>query len=52
MMLDVFLDANYNRNGEWHGKKNYERVRECMSDMILYAKTYGALLNIFYTKKT
>ncbi len=52
IQIDIFRDVNYNWNGELQGKKNYERVRECMSDIFLYVKTYGATLNMFYTKRT
>ena len=45
--IDIFLDVNYNRNGKMQDKKNYEVVRAMMSDIILYAKTYGATLTIF-----
>ena len=46
--IDIFLDVNYNRNGKIQGKRNVERVRECISDIILYAKTYGATLTLLY----
>ena len=48
--IDIFRDVNYNRNGKIQGRKNYEVVRDMMSDIILYAKTYGATLTIFYPK--
>ena len=35
--IDIFRDVNYNRNGKIQGKKNYEVVRDMMSDIILYA---------------
>lgn len=46
--IDIFLDVNYNRNGKIQGKKNVEVVREMFSDIILYAKTYGATLTLLY----
>jgi uncharacterized protein (DUF58 family) len=45
--IDILRDVNYNWNGKIQGKKNYESVRDMMSDIIFYAKTYGATLNIF-----
>ena len=50
--IDILRDVNYNRNGKMQSKKNYEYVREMMSDIIFYAKTYGATLDIFYTART
>lgn len=46
--IDIFLDVNYNRNGKMQGKKNYETVCTMLSDIILYAKTYGATLTLLY----
>ncbi|MEI8092161.1 MAG: DUF58 domain-containing protein [bacterium] len=50
--IDIFWDVNYNRNGKIQDKKNYEVVRAMMSDIILYAKTYGATLTITYIQTT
>jgi uncharacterized protein (DUF58 family) len=49
--IDILRDVNYNRNGEIQSKKNYELVRDMMSDIIFYAKTYGATLHIFHTQR-
>lgn len=46
--IDIFLDVNYNRNGKMQGKRNMDVVRDMFSDIILYAKTYGATLTILY----
>ncbi|MCX6822723.1 MAG: DUF58 domain-containing protein, partial [candidate division SR1 bacterium] len=46
--IDIFLDVNYNRNGKMQGKRNVDVVREMFSDIILYAKTYGATLTLLY----
>jgi len=48
IQIDIFLDVNYNRNGKMQGKRNVEVVRDMFSDIILYAKTYGATLAILY----
>jgi len=50
--IDMLRDVNYNRNGELQKKKNYERVREVVSDVLLYAKTYGGMLTIFSPNKS
>ena len=46
--IDIFLDVNYNRNGKMQDKRNVDVVREMFSDIILYAKTYGATLTLLY----
>lgn len=46
--IDIFLDVNYNRNGKIQGKRNVDVVRDMFSDIILYAKTYGATLTLLY----
>jgi uncharacterized protein (DUF58 family) len=49
--IDILRDVNYNRNGKMQGKKNEELVCDMMSDIIFYAKTYGATLQIFYPQR-
>lgn len=48
IQIDIFFDVNYNRNGRIQSKRNVEVVREMFSDIILYAKTYGATLTLLY----
>lgn len=50
--IDIFLDVNYNRNGKIQDKRNCETVRDMFSDIILYAKTYGATLTLLYPETT
>lgn len=46
--IDILRDVNYNRNGVLDQLPNYDRVRELMSDLVIFARRYGCLLTLRY----